>query len=47
MTERRKEEDEKPSLERGRKGPERGESTWSGSTDPWKSVIESSQPSVG
>lgn len=24
MTERRKEEDEKPSLERGRKGPERG-----------------------
>ena len=47
MKERRKEEDEKPSLERGRKGPERGESTWSGSWDPRKSVIESSWPSVG
>lgn len=47
MKERRKEEDEKSSLERSRKGPERGGGTWSGSRDPWKSVIGSSRPSVG
>lgn len=42
-----KKEDEKSSLERSRKGPERGGGTWSGSRDPWKSVIGSSRPKRG